>query len=81
MALREKCPSTELFLVCIFLYYKKKRNRNNSVFGHFSRSVAYYIRVLIWGVRNVSFSENFDYELNEWSQVCLTILENYALKG
>ena len=65
MALREKCPNTELFLVCIFLYYKRKRNRNNSVFGHFSRSVAYYIRALIWGVRNVSFSENFDYELNE----------------
>ena len=44
--LREKCPNTELFLVLIFLYsvriqseYRKIRTRNNSVFGHFSRSV------------------------------------------
>ena len=46
--LREKCPNTELFLVRIFLYsdciriqseYRKMRIRNNSVFGHFSRSV------------------------------------------
>ena len=30
----EKCPDTELFLVCIFLF----RTRNHFVFGHFSRS-------------------------------------------
>ena len=52
--LREKCPNTELFLVRIFLYSdwirrftinlriqsedRKIRTRNNSVFGHFSRS-------------------------------------------
>ena len=52
--LHEKCPNTQFFLVCIFLYsdcteiysinlciqseYKKIRTRKNSVFGHFSRS-------------------------------------------
>ena len=47
VSLREKCPNTELFLVRIFLYldcriqseYRKIRTINNSVFGHFSRSV------------------------------------------
>ena len=55
LSLREKCPNTELFLVRIFLYmdwirrfmvnlriqskYRKIWTRNNSVFGHFSRSV------------------------------------------
>ena len=51
--LREKCPNTELFLVCIFLYsdwihvnlriqskYRKIRTRNKSVLGYFSRSAA-----------------------------------------
>ena len=53
-SLCEKCPNTELFLFPIFLYsdwirrvanlriqpeYGKIRSRNNSVFGHFSRSV------------------------------------------
>ena len=33
-ALREKCPNLELFLA----EYRKIRTRNNSVFGHFSRS-------------------------------------------
>ena len=40
-SLREICPNTELFLVRIFLFrteYRKIRTRNNSVFGHFSRS-------------------------------------------
>ena len=47
-SLREKCPSTELFVVRIFLYaavnlriqaaYRKIRTRKNSVFGHFSRT-------------------------------------------
>ena len=42
MTLREKCPDTELFLVLIFLYsvqIQENTDRNNSVFGHFSRSV------------------------------------------
>ena len=52
--LRKMCPNTELFLVHIFLYleiysvnfriqseYRKIRTRNNSVFGHFSRSGSY----------------------------------------
>ena len=42
LALRKKCPNTELFLVCIFLYSvrkKKIRTRKNSVFGHFSPSI------------------------------------------
>ena len=54
LSLREKCPNVELFLVRIFLYsdwirrllvnlhiqskYRKIRTKNNSVFGHFSRS-------------------------------------------
>ena len=42
ITLREKCPNVELFLVRIFLYSGwKMRTRNNSVFGHFSRSVNY----------------------------------------
>ena len=49
LTLREKCPNAELLLVGIFLYsdvnlriqseYRKIRARNNSVFGHFLRSV------------------------------------------
>ena len=42
-SMREKCPNTELFLVRIFglriqSECRKIRTRNNSVFGHFSRS-------------------------------------------
>ena len=36
-ALHEKCPNTELFLVCIFLHSDWIRTRNKSVFGHLSR--------------------------------------------
>ena len=36
--LREKCPNTELFQVRIQSECGKIRTRNNSVFGHFSRS-------------------------------------------
>ena len=36
--LREKCPNTELFLVRIQSKYRKIRTRENSLFGHFSRS-------------------------------------------
>ena len=39
---REKCPNTELLLVCIFSIrteYREVRTRNNSVSGQFSRSV------------------------------------------
>ena len=51
--MREKCPNTEFFLVHIFLCsdwvgylriqseYSKLRTRNNSVFGHFSRSALF----------------------------------------
>ena len=31
-------PNTELFLIRIQSEYEKTRTRNNSVFGHFSRS-------------------------------------------
>ena len=60
LILRERCPNTELFLVRIFLYldwirrftvnlriqseYRKIRTRNNSVFGHFSRSVTLHFK-------------------------------------
>ena len=49
-SLREKCPNTEFFLVCIFpieilhispysvRMQRKIRARKSSVFGHFSRS-------------------------------------------
>ena len=36
--LHEKCPNTEFILVRIQSEYRKIRIRNNSVFGHFSRS-------------------------------------------
>ena len=39
--LREKCPNTEYFwsvFSCIPTEYRKIQTRNNSVFGHFSRS-------------------------------------------
>ena len=42
LSLREKCPNTELFLVRIFLIsvrIQENTDKNNSVFGHFSRSV------------------------------------------
>ena len=35
VSLREKGPNRELFLV----QYRKIRTRNNSIFGHFSRSL------------------------------------------
>ena len=40
ISLREKCPNAELFVVRIQSEYRKIRTRNNSVFGHFSRSVS-----------------------------------------
>ena len=42
VTLRETCPDTELFLVCIFLFsvqINKNMDQNNSVTGSFSRSV------------------------------------------
>ena len=42
IALREKCPNMEFFLVCIFPYSVRIRENTNqkiSVFGHFSHSV------------------------------------------
>ena len=60
MALREKCPNTELFLVRIFLYsdwirsiqskcrIRIIRTRNKSVFGHFSRSVTFSRGIEMW---------------------------------
>ena len=62
--LREKCPNTEFFLVRIFLYsveYRKIRSRNNSVSGHFSRSVVedgrqkFYSHFLIMKHKGFSF--------------------------
>ena len=40
IALREKCPHTEFFLVRVQSEYGKIQTRKNSVFGHFSRNVA-----------------------------------------
>ena len=42
-ALRENCPNAELFLVRFFQQSEcgKIRTRNNSVFGHFSRTASY----------------------------------------
>ena len=43
LALREKCPNTEFFVVRIFIYSIRKQentDQKNSVFGHFLRSVA-----------------------------------------
>ena len=40
--MREKCPNTELFLVRIWLEYRKIRTRNNSIFGHFPRNDIYH---------------------------------------
>ena len=39
IALHEKCPNTELFLVCIFLYSDWIRRDTGYIFRHFSRSV------------------------------------------
>ena len=45
----KKCPNTELFLVRVNLRkqpeYRKIRTRNNSAFGHFSRSVCETFRM------------------------------------
>ena len=40
-----KCPNTELFLVRIQSEHGKIRTRNNSVFGHFSRSGSNIVEV------------------------------------
>ena len=58
LTLREKCPNKEFFLVRIFPYSDwirvslriqskcgKIRTRKNSVFGHFSRSVSYLLKM------------------------------------
>ena len=42
IALHEKCPNTELFLVCIFLYsdwIRRDTGYTGYIFRHFSRSV------------------------------------------
>ena len=59
--LREKYPNTELFLVRIQSEYKKIRTRNNSVFGHFSRSgTCVYLEERI-----VSFPEKLSFVRNK----------------
>ena len=66
LSLREECPNTELFLTRILLYsdwvnlciqseYRKIRTRNNSVFGHFSRSVCVMSFLSYW-VSAIGFS-------------------------
>ena len=54
-----KCPNTELFLVGIQSECGKIRTRNNSVFGHFSRSV--YLIFFYFGkfIESVSFHAYF----------------------
>ena len=40
-SLHEKCPNTEFFLVCVFLYsdwIQENTEQKTTVFGHFSRS-------------------------------------------
>ena len=84
--LREKCPNTEIFPVRIFPHldwirrftvnlriqskYRKIRTRNNSVLGHFSRSVLiihmihrlnnYLVRSSWYGQRNPHWREIID---------------------
>ena len=53
-SLREKCPNTELFLLRIFCIqsdYRKIRTRNNSVFGHFSRSEFVILSLLLLSLK------------------------------
>ena len=48
ISMLEKCPSTELFLVHMFLYsdwIRENTDQNNSIFRHFSRSIYF---LLIW---------------------------------
>ena len=59
VSLPEKCPNTELFLVHIFLYSNWIRTRNNSVFGHFSRSVCNILKF-------VSLRSNIFLRMNPW---------------
>ena len=54
----EKCPNKELFLVRVF-EYRKIRNRNNSVFGNFSRSAGDFDLELRLYVSFLSFLELF----------------------
>ena len=51
IALHEKCPNTEFFLVCIFPYSDWIRTRKNSVFGHISRCAVYCL-LLSWDPNN-----------------------------
>ena len=42
VSMSKKCPNTEFFLACIFLYLDWICTRYNSKFGHFSHSVCWY---------------------------------------
>ena len=74
--LRKKCPNTELFLVRVFPYSDwirnsdqsecgKIRTRNNSAFGHFSRS---YIVSLFenWSAQLRSYEDLEESEIYIW---------------
>ena len=85
LTLREMCPNTKLFLVCNFLYsgsyfpvfsciqseYRKIRTRNNSVFGHFSRSVRYFEK---------SFFEKFPNFLGSASERFFPVLRKLLMQ-
>ena len=72
VTLREKCPNTEFFLVCIwpYLYWLREdtlflpvfspnagkyRPEKNSVFGHFSRKINYFLWFFFTLVRKNRF--------------------------
>ena len=67
---REKCPNAELFLVRIFLYSDWIRTRNNSVFGHFSRSEIYsYHCWTLTDLHNCHLTKIFSIEaMSSWSR-------------
>ena len=52
LTLREKCPDTKFFLVCIFLYSEWIQTRKKSVFGHF------LLRLTSLGMTTVELKKN-----------------------
>ena len=78
-ALREKCPNTEFFLVCIQFECGKIRTRKNSVFGHFSRSDYNYkgycsnCNCWIWLLVFVFWSRNGRQAVKVWEDCIETL--------
>ena len=81
-SLHKKCPDTELFLVRIQSEYRKIRTRNNSVFGHSSRSERFagVLATLLDILRKYQSLRKMKFSIKDFFSKCDQIIRRHLLK-